>query len=147
MKRSFLFVAFCIYFFQGVSQNVGIGTTTPNVSAILDVTATDKGLLVPRVVLIHITSASPIVAPATGLLVWNTNPFLPGGGGAGFYYWDGSQWQQVLVGGVVWKINGNAGTNPINDFIGTTDNQPLNFRVNNLRVGKIDPILYNKLLG
>jgi hypothetical protein len=33
--------------------------------------------------------------------------------------------------GANWAVNGNGGTNPVNDFIGTTDNNDLVFRVNN----------------
>jgi hypothetical protein len=67
-------------------QNVGIGTTTPNNSAILDLTATNKGLLVPRM-----TTAQriAIVAPATGLLVYDTN-FNQ------FWYFDGTIWVQAI---------------------------------------------------
>ena len=38
-----------------------------------------------------------------------------------------------------WKANGNAGTTPGTDFIGTTDNQPLEFRVNGMRSLRIEP--------
>jgi hypothetical protein len=67
-------------------QNVGIGTTTPNNSAILDLTATNKGLLVPRM-----TTAQriAIVTPATGLLVYDTN-FNQ------FWYFDGTMWVQAI---------------------------------------------------
>jgi hypothetical protein len=34
---------------------------------------------------------------------------------------------------MAWLLGGNSGTNPTTHFLGTTDNQPLNFRVNNLR--------------
>ena len=34
-----------------------------------------------------------------------------------------------------WSLTGNAGTNPAINFIGTTDNQPIIFKVNNQRVG------------
>lgn len=37
-----------------------------------------------------------------------------------------------------WKITGNAGTNPAIHFLGTTDNQPLKFRINNQYAGEID---------
>jgi hypothetical protein len=33
---------------------------------------------------------------------------------------------------VDWKLTGNSGTNPVNDFIGTTDSKPLIFRTNGL---------------
>jgi hypothetical protein len=51
-------------------DNVGIGTTTPNSTAKLDITANDKGVLVPR-----LTTAQrlAIPGPANGLLVYDTN--------------------------------------------------------------------------
>jgi hypothetical protein len=38
-----------------------------------------------------------------------------------------------------WRTAGNAGTNPTNQFLGTTDNQPLEIRVNNSRALRIEP--------
>ena len=77
-------------------DNVGIGTTTPNASALLDLTASNKGLLVPRVTLVAANNgSSPVNAPATGLLVYNTGGTLT----AGFYYWNSTQWVQVGSGG------------------------------------------------
>jgi len=38
-----------------------------------------------------------------------------------------------------WNITGNSGTNPSNNFIGTTDNQPLIFKTNNTKVMNILP--------
>ncbi len=46
-----------------------------------------------------------------------------------------------------WNISGNAGTDPATNFIGTTDNQPLIFKVNNVQAGKIDPDLSNSFYG
>jgi hypothetical protein len=37
-----------------------------------------------------------------------------------------------------WSTKGNAGTNPATDFLGTTDNKPLRFRINNLWAGELD---------
>ncbi|MEN9998635.1 MAG: hypothetical protein RI922_1625 [Bacteroidota bacterium] len=57
--------------FNSIAQNnVGIGTTTPDPSAIVDMSATNKGMLVPRM-----TSAqrNAIVAPAEALLVYDTD--------------------------------------------------------------------------
>jgi hypothetical protein len=84
-----LFFAGVIFFLQLgalAQQNVGIGTTTPNSSALLDLTATNKGLLIPRM-----TTAQriAIVIPATGLLVYDTN-FNQ------FWYFDGTQWVQAI---------------------------------------------------
>jgi trimeric autotransporter adhesin len=38
-----------------------------------------------------------------------------------------------------WRLLGNAETNPATHFLGTTDNKPLNFRVNNQRVLRLEP--------
>jgi trimeric autotransporter adhesin len=45
-----------------------------------------------------------------------------------------------LVGTSFWKTNGNAGANPTNGaFLGTTDNLPLELRVNGLRALRLEP--------
>lgn len=117
-------------------DNVGIGTTTPDQSAILDIQSTTKGFLTPRLTL---DQRNLIPAPATGLLVYQTD-FL-----SGFYYYDGKGWNPLTeneaksVAGTDgdWTIIGNSGTNPSSNFIGTTDNQSLAFRVNNSAAGLI----------
>ena len=50
--------------------NVGIGTATPNVSALLDVTSTTKGLLPPRMTTAQVTA---VATPADGLIVYDTD--------------------------------------------------------------------------
>ena len=76
-------------------NNVGIGTNTPDASAELDVKASDKGLLIPRVKLDDATTAAPITSPAEGLLIYNET----GSEAHGFWYWDGAKWVQVGAGG------------------------------------------------
>jgi len=39
----------------------------------------------------------------------------------------------------VWKLTGNNGTDPITNFLGTTDNKALELRVNNMRVFRLVP--------
>jgi len=39
-----------------------------------------------------------------------------------------------------WSILGNAGTTDGTNFIGTTDNKPINFRINNIKAGRIDTV-------
>lgn len=115
------------------AQNVGINAdgSSPDNSAMLDVKATDRGVLLPRVSLSNVASASPVTSPATGLLVYNTNASLTGGNGAGFYYWDGSQWVKLDAGNNGdWRLVGNAGTSPTTNFLGTTDAQDLSIRTN-----------------
>ena len=46
-----------------------------------------------------------------------------------------------------WSLTGNAGTNATTDFIGTTDNVALNFRVNNTTAGKVDSLGRNSFFG
>src|SRR5688572_7304684 len=71
MKHSILFILllFLSIYVSG-QQSIGIGTTSPQSSAILDITSTTKGVLIPRM-----TSGErgAIPSPATGLLVYDTN--------------------------------------------------------------------------
>ena len=78
MKKLYL-IASSIFFAAQLNaqNNVGIGTTTPAASALLELQASDKGLLVPRMTTIQRTA---IAAPATGLLVFDTDA------GCFFYY-------------------------------------------------------------
>ncbi|MEO7310428.1 MAG: FG-GAP repeat protein [Chitinophagaceae bacterium] len=92
MKQILSFFLLALGFLPAVSQTVGIGTTTPNSSAILDVQSSTKGILVPRIALTAANSATPVTAPADALLVYNTatagtgsNAIVPG-----FYYWNTS---------------------------------------------------------
>lgn len=64
-------------------NNVGIGTNSPNASAVLDMTATDKGMLIPRMTA---SQRGAIASPAEGLMVYQTD--AP----KGFYYYNGSAW-------------------------------------------------------
>ncbi len=46
-----------------------------------------------------------------------------------------------------WNKTGNSGTIDGTNFIGTTDNIPFNFRVNNQKSGRIDPVDFNTFFG
>lgn len=59
-----------ITFVTAKAQNVGIGTTNPNPSSILDVSSNNKGLLIPRMTS---TQRNAISIPAPGLLVYDTD--------------------------------------------------------------------------
>ena len=65
---------------------VGIGTATPAASAILDLTSTSKGILIPRMTA---AQKNAIASPSTGLLLFQTD--AP----AGFYYYNGSAWLNI----------------------------------------------------
>ncbi|MDP2175818.1 MAG: hypothetical protein Q8K70_07915 [Bacteroidota bacterium] len=72
---------------QGI---VGIGTTTPNANALLDVSSTNKGLLLPRVELTSTTAFAPLSAHVAGMTVFNIA--TAGDVTPGEYYNDGTQW-------------------------------------------------------
>ena len=95
---STLTVIVCLFAGPAFSQ-VGIGTTAPDPSSILDISATDKGILIPRISLDNVTTnqLDGINTAASGLLIWNTNTSTTGGSGIGFYYFDGTIW--VALGG------------------------------------------------
>ena len=126
----FLLMAFFVGFFgMGIqAQNVGIGTQTPHGSAQLEVSSTTQGMLLPRMTTAEMHA---IAGPATGLLVYNTDS-------AAFAYRNAGAW--VYLRGNInvangWSTLGNAGTDPANNFMGTTGNQDLVFKRNNIRAG------------
>ena len=87
---------------------VGIGTTSPNASAALDVSSTTKGILLPTMTQ---TQRNAIATPATGLLVFQTDNT------AGFYYYNGTAW--VAIGGS--GGSASASGSDANTLIYTTD--------------------------
>jgi hypothetical protein len=110
-----------------LNGSAGIGTATPNASSILEMKSTTQGMLTPRMTQ---AQRNAIASPATGLFIYQTNNT------PGFYYYTGSSWTAIAKKG--WGLTGNGGTNPSTDFIGTTDNNPLVFKVNNYKSGFID---------
>ena len=100
--KKILFIIASLLLFKIVtfSQNVGIGTTTPNASAQLDVTSASKGLLLPRMTQ---AQRNGIISPATGLMIYQTD-VQPG-----FYYYSGLLWIQFGTGSATnyWTANGS----------------------------------------
>jgi hypothetical protein len=95
-KIYLLLVFSCLSFIT--QAQTGIGTTTPNASAKLEVYATNKGFLPPRIALTGTLDVATIASPATGLVIFNTatagstpNNVLPG-----YYYWDGTKWNGLV---------------------------------------------------
>ena len=82
---------------NAIAQNVGIGTATP--AAKLDVTATDEGLLIPRISLSATTVAAPLTTPTTSEIVYNTATAgtSPTNVIPGYYYWNGTQWVRLIT--------------------------------------------------
>jgi trimeric autotransporter adhesin len=53
----------------------------------------------------------------------------------------------TISGSSAWLLNGNGGTDPVNNFLGTTDNLPLTLRVNNQPVLRLEPDISPRLIG
>lgn len=77
---------------------VGIGTTSPNTDAALDITSANQGVLLPRVALSATNNASPLGSHVAGMTLYNTatagsapNQVTPG-----FYYNDGTEWVRII---------------------------------------------------
>jgi hypothetical protein len=95
---------------------VGIGTSTPAGSSVLELSSSTKGFLPPRLALTSTNSATPVSSPEEGLLVYNTqtvNDVVPG-----FYYWSGTVWTRIVsptdnaanITGTVGVANGGTGS-------------------------------------
>lgn len=145
MKSNYLFlfiiVFSCTLVLRGTAQNVGINATgaAADTSAGLDISFTNKGLLIPRIALTAANDAVTISRPATSLLLYNT-----GTGGlspAGFYYNSGTKaapdWTNLAAN--KWTITGNSAMVDGTNFIGTTDSVAFGLKVNNFKSGQIDP--------
>ncbi len=79
-----------------LSQGVAISNdgSSSDVSAVLDIKSTDKGVLIPRMTL---SERDNISTPVTGLLIYQTDNT------SGFYFYNGSNW--VVVGSEAMDIN------------------------------------------
>ncbi|MDQ2772163.1 MAG: tail fiber domain-containing protein, partial [Bacteroidota bacterium] len=118
---------------------VGIGNSGPVASALLEMSSTSKGMLVPRMTA---AQRGGIGSPATGLLVYQTD------GTTGFYVYNGTAWTALLGPKTGWATTGNAGTVAGTSFLGNTDDVALEFRVNNNRAGYVgNSSNYNSFFG
>lgn len=139
MRKILLLMGCCSFLVIANAQSIGIGTSSPNSSAALDITNTGKGLLIPRMPTTQINS---IANPAKGLLVYDSmlNQLMVNMGTPASPDW------QTIVAKSGWGLTGNSGTTAAN-FLGTTDNQPLRFRVNNQWAGYMDSTTHSVYLG
>jgi hypothetical protein len=111
------------------AQNVGVNNPTPHSKALLDLTATDKGLLIPRLNSAQRLAMFPLAdVTAAGMMVYQTDLVI------GFYYFDGNNWLFIGNSNAGWSTTGNAGTNATTNFIGTSDNNDLSLKTFNAEV-------------
>lgn len=94
--KFFGFIVTCFCLSMSVNAQVSIGSPLPDDSAQLDVTATDRGVLVPRVAIQSTTDTATINggAPAVSLLIYATDTV--GDVYPGFYYWYNGAWMRVV---------------------------------------------------
>ncbi len=117
LKPKKVLICCALFLTYGLSAQIGIGTDTPQESAILDIVPAlnDKGVLIPRVNIANLSTQAPITGDITNsesLLVYNTNTTT----GKGFYYWTGTKWEKLTVKGddvdtSVYKNNGTVADN------------------------------------
>ena len=115
-----LIIAFCLR--QEIfSQNIGINSTgaAPHPSAMLDVSAAGKGMLVPRT---SAASRIAIVNPAKGLLLYDTTS-------SSFWYHNGTNWVALSPGPGspatnYWSVNGTHISNNNTGNVGIGTNNP-----------------------
>jgi hypothetical protein len=131
-----MFRAFCLTilwfgFLSAASMliaQVGIGTTVPHPSAVLDIASSTRGLLPPRLSQLQMMA---IPTPADGLLVYNTTA-----GELFSFSVVESSWLPINNG---WRRGGNAITSPATNWLGTTNAQALALRANNIERVRIQP--------
>jgi hypothetical protein len=98
MKNNVTFLLILFLQISGIiNAQVGIGTTNPEVSSILDIHSTNKGFLLPR---LTTAQRDAISLPATGLLIYNTTTSI-------FNFYN-SGWKDFNT-GLVLPINGGTG--------------------------------------
>lgn len=107
-------------------NNVGIGTTTPNPNAILEMESTDQGVLIPRMTT---AQRNAIAAPTEGLLVYDTDADC-------FFFYEGSSssWENLCNAGATGPQGpqgpaGPPGTNGVG-IVSTVDNGDGTFTFN-----------------
>jgi hypothetical protein len=117
MKKLFVLLILSIPFFSN-AQNVGIGTNTPDASAMLDISSNSKGLLIPRLTTLQRTS---IGSPTIGLTVFDSDTYS-------FWVYRGDVmggWREMLIDlDKRWELNGSNIYNTNNGNVGIGTNNP-----------------------
>jgi hypothetical protein len=90
-----------LFFSMVASAQVGIGTVTPDESAVLDITSSTQGVLTPRMTTVQRLAISTTIT-SKGLLVFDTDENA-------FFFYDGASWVKL------------SSTNSASDFTGWAD--------------------------
>lgn len=141
MKKTLILLALVILS-QVVRAQQGFGTSNPAPSSVIDMTATNKGVLMPRIALTSVTDITTIPSAANALTVFNTATagVAPDNVTPGYYYWSvaDTKWIRLLDKNTpltAWNLTGNSATFPGGgttggtDFLGTTDAKDFQIKV------------------
>lgn len=147
MKKVFFLGMLGAISINSIAQNIGLGTQNPHKSAILDISSTTKGVLIPRMAALLEMN---IVTPEKGLLIYQTNQqrFRYNAGTAlsrNFVNIYNNDDQQNGYG--QWWLTANENTSPGNRFVGTTTAADLVIKVNNQQVAKFGHSTGNVAIG
>ncbi|SIQ73857.1 hypothetical protein SAMN05880574_12313 [Chryseobacterium sp. RU37D] len=115
MIKNILYLVFILNF-SIYSGQVGIGTASPNTNAVLELSSSNKGLILPRVALTSTNNASPLAAHIAGMTVYNTatnTSSAPNAVYPGEYYNDGTKWMRKTTAREIRMIAGGSITDQI----------------------------------
>jgi len=110
MKKVSIYIFVALVFALNANAQTGIGTSSPNASAKLEVASSTQGFLPPRIALTGTNDNTTIknaagtsITPATGLLIYNTTSAgtAPNNVTPGYYYYNGSIWVQISAGLII----------------------------------------------
>jgi hypothetical protein len=110
-----------------VAQSVAVNTTgaTADASAIMDISSTTKGMLIPRMTT---AERAAITTPATGLRVYDVTT-------NSYWHYNGTNWREELTTFSGWGLSGNS--TAATSFAGTTNNVPFRLFSNNAERARI----------
>lgn len=93
-----LTILFIIFLGFNIFAQVGIGTTTPANSSMLDIQSTTKGVLIPRMT----TAQRTVIAgPANGLLIFDTDT-------KSFWFYNVNAWKELVSGSSIVDADGDS---------------------------------------
>jgi len=134
-----MFTLFCLAVWCAVdAQSVGIGTSSPDTTAQLDISSSSRGLLIPRM---PYDAVYTLKNPAQGLMFFDTtyNRLLVNIGTPAQSNW------ATIDHNTGWVLGGNTGG--LSRGFGTQDNTPINFMANGKSFGILNPDTYDVAFG
>lgn len=116
-------------------SQIGIGTSTVEADATLQLEGGDKGLLIPRVNITDLSVFAPMTgSPVESLWIYNTNTDIAADIRPGYYFWRNNRWMRIDS-ERDWRIVGDIGTTPNTgvggNFVGTNDAENFIFATQN----------------